>query len=60
MSTKPNSGRARSIYEFIQAHRNDYSVQTMCRVLDVAPSGYYKWLQQPVSRRGQEDAAPAF
>ena len=28
----------------------------MCRVLGVAPNGYYKWLQQPVSGRGQEDA----
>jgi putative transposase len=28
----------------------------MCRVLGVAPSGYYKWLQQPISSRGQEDA----
>jgi putative transposase len=28
----------------------------MCRVIGVAPSGYYKWLQQPVSNRAQEDA----
>jgi len=28
----------------------------MCRVLDVAPSGYYEWLQQPISNRAQEDA----
>jgi putative transposase len=28
----------------------------MCRVLDVAPSGYYEWLQQPLSSRAQEDA----
>ena len=30
--------------------------QTMCRVLEVAPSGYYEWLQQPLSNRAQEDA----
>ena len=28
----------------------------MCRVLGVAPSGYYEWLQQPISNRRQEDA----
>ena len=44
MSIKPNDGR------------DDYSVQAKCRVPAVAPSGYYKWLQQPVSRRSQEDA----
>jgi putative transposase len=56
MSTKPSTGRVRPAYEFIKAHRNRYSVQTMCRVLGVAPSGYYEWLQQPISNRGQEDA----
>ena len=30
--------------------------QMMCRVLGVAPSGYYEWLQQPISNRAQEDA----
>ena len=49
-------GRVRSAYEFIRAHRNQYSVQMMCRVLEVAPSGYYDWLLQPVSNRAQEDA----
>ena len=37
-------GRVRSAYEFIKAHRDRYSVQMMCRVLEVAPSGYYDWL----------------
>lgn len=56
MSTKPGTGRVRSAYEFIKAHRDHYSVQTMCRVLGVAPSGYYEWLLPPISNRGQEDA----
>jgi len=43
-------------YEFIKAHRNQFSVQEMCRVLEVAQSGYYDWLKQPVSNRAQEDA----
>src|SRR6266550_5951211 len=50
------SGRVRSAYEFMKAHRDGYSVQTMCRVLEVAPSGYYEWLKQPISNRAQEDA----
>ena len=28
----------------------------MCRILEVAPSGYYDWLKQPLSNRAQEDA----
>ena len=50
-------GRVPSAYTFIKAHRDQYSVQMMCRVLEVAQSGYYDWLKQPVSNRAQEDAA---
>ena len=46
-------GRVRSAYEFIKAHRDEYSVQMRCRVLEVAPSGYYDWLLQRVSNRAQ-------
>lgn len=28
----------------------------MCRILEVAPSGHYEWLAQPVSKRALEDA----
>jgi putative transposase len=49
-------GRVRSVYDFIKSYRDRYSVQMICRVLEVAPSGYYDWLQQPVSHRAQEDA----
>src|SRR5438128_8213191 len=49
-------GRVRSTYEFIKAHRDRHSVERMCRVLEVAPSGYYEWLKQPMSNRAQEDA----
>jgi putative transposase len=54
MSTKPRAGRVRSAYEFISTHRDQYNVRRMCRVLDVAPSGYYKWRQQPLSNHEQE------
>jgi putative transposase len=56
MSTKLSAGRVRSTYEFIRAHRDRYSVQAMCRILGVAPSGYYEWLTHPMSNRAQEDA----
>jgi hypothetical protein len=49
-------GRVRSASEFIKTHGERYSVQMMCRVLEVAPSGYYDWLLQPISNRAREDA----
>ena len=56
MSTELSAGRVRSTYEFIKSNRDEYSVQAMCRVLGVAPSGYYEWLGHPVSNRAREDA----
>ena len=31
----------RQIYEFIKTNQKKHKVRTMCRLLDVAPSGYY-------------------
>jgi putative transposase len=56
MSTRLSAGRVRTTYEFIKAHRHEYNVHTMCRVLEVARSGYYQWLTQPISNRAKEDA----
>src|SRR5262252_983345 len=56
MPMKTSAGRVRQIYKFIELHKAEYSVQAMCRVLDVAPSGYYAWLQQPISSRAMENA----
>ena len=56
MSARLSAGRVRATYEFVKAHRREYGVEAMCRVLEVAPSGYYDWLKQPVSKRAQEDA----
>ena len=56
MSRPLSAKRVRTTYQFIKAHRGTFSVQALCRVLDVAPSGYYAWLQQPLSNRAQADA----
>ena len=39
----------------IAAFVAEYTVALMCRVLGVAPSGYYAWCQRPVSDRAKRD-----
>jgi putative transposase len=55
MVTKVSTGKIRQTYLFIKAHRRHFDVRTMCRVLEVAPSGYYAWLHEPVCQRALED-----
>ena len=55
MHTKASTGKIPQTYEFIKAHRKRFNVRTMCRVLEVAPSGYYAWLREPVCQRALED-----
>lgn len=39
----------------MQAHRAEFSVRAMCRVLRIHVSGFYAWLKEPLSRRAQDD-----
>lgn len=55
MPGRSRTRRARRVYEFIKAHRDEYDVLTMCRVLDVARAGYYAWLRDPLLDRAKED-----
>lgn len=56
MTTKFSTGGVRNIYKFIDAHRDQYGVEMMCRVLEVTRSGFYEWLKHPLSNRVLEDA----
>ena len=56
MSVGKTPSKIRKTYKFIEAHRDEFSIQVMCRILCVARAGYHAWLDHPVSDRGQEDA----
>ena len=40
----------------MKANQADHRVATMCRVLEVSPSGYYAWLRRGASARSRRDA----
>lgn len=56
-STSPdwNSEDVRdAMYAFIKSNKDQFGIRLVCRMLGVAPSGYYACLQQPLSDRAQE------
>ena len=55
MHAKASTERIPQTYEFIKAHRKRFDVRTMCRVLEVAPSG--SRLSNPAQRRIQAPRA---
>lgn len=56
MYKKMESSAVRRKYEFIKSKQADHNTRMMCRLLDVAPSGYYAWLKNPLSDRAKDDA----
>lgn len=56
MPRKKETSEVRRKYEFIKTKQGEVKVRTMCRLLNVAPSGYYAWLKTPLSNRSKEDA----
>ena len=42
-------------FQFIEDHRQEYAVKTMCRVLGVSECGYYAWRKRPKSEREQKN-----
>ena len=51
MSKRISVGKVRKVYQFIEAHRREYPVRTLCEVLEVAPSGYSEWLKHSLVNR---------
>ncbi len=44
------------VYEFVEREKANHPVRRICRVLGVAPSGYWAWRQRGLAARAQADA----
>lgn len=44
-------------YRFVHQHAQQFPITVLCRVLEVAPSGYYAWRTRPESPRQQANRA---
>lgn len=44
-------------YTFIKAHRQEYPITLLCRVMGVSRRGFYNWLDRPQSNTARENQA---
>lgn len=44
-------------FHFIAAHRQEFRLRSLCRVLGVSRSGYYAWCGRPAPRRAERNDA---
>jgi putative transposase len=44
-------------FHFIAAHRTEFRLGSLCRVLDVSPSGFYAWARRPAPRQAARNDA---
>ena len=44
-------------FHFIAAHRSEFRLRSLCRVLGVSRSGYYAWCRRPAPRQAERNDA---
>ncbi len=44
------------IFRFVREHTGEFRVETMCRVLKVSRTAYYRWMIRPISHHRIQDA----
>lgn len=42
-------------YQCVAAHRREYAVAMICRLLQIRRGGFYAWLRRPPSQRSLEN-----
>lgn len=50
-----SEGSKKERFRFIAEHRDYFGVRYLCNHLGVSPSGFYKWLDRPISLRATEN-----